>query len=220
MNKKLSFTFCFLLFIIFTVGCISDNEDNDNIEDAHDDDVDYDEELSIEYFVARPGLINVGFSANLTWSVTGATNVSINNNIGSVGLEGWYIIFPKVETTYTLTASNSTDEIKATTTIYVIEDSDDLSPSVDMTEDASGSSCVITIISVSEFNVLWSDTNYTFVDIDKTDLNTSEVIYPSLGVINIGDEININNLEEFHEYRFTMVYKPTDYTMGIINWFQ
>jgi len=217
LNKLLFLAFCVYLFIILITGCISDKEVSNKDEDKE---VDYDEELSIEYFIVKPGLINIGYSANLTWKVMGATNVSIDNNIGTVGLEGWQIILPKVDTTYTLTASNFDDEIDASTTIFVIEDNNELTPSLSMTKDLNSNSCIITISTITEIGVLWSDTKYTLIDLDKMSLIPSDVTYPSSGIIKNGDIIIIKNLDEFHEYRFTITFIPTDFTMGVISWIQ
>jgi len=41
----------------------------------------------------------------LTWSVANATNIAINNGIGSVAADGTRQVFPTATTTYTLTAS-------------------------------------------------------------------------------------------------------------------
>ena len=77
--------------------------------------------IIINNFGVSPTYIELGETANLTWDITGATTVSIDNDIGTVGLTGTRIIQPTQNTTYTLTASNSTASITATTKIIVNE---------------------------------------------------------------------------------------------------
>ena len=51
--------------------------------------------------------ITIGESVTLQWSVSNATNVSINNGVGSVAGSGQITVTPLGNTNYTLTASNS-----------------------------------------------------------------------------------------------------------------
>jgi hypothetical protein len=60
----------------------------------------------IHYFVPTPININVGESSTLTWSVSDATSVTIDDEIGSVALTGIMLVSPTKTTTYTLTATN------------------------------------------------------------------------------------------------------------------
>lgn len=78
------------------------------------------EEIIISSFEVFPGEINPGESASLTWVVTGATSVSIDNGIGNVPLTGNRIIWPTTITTYTLVASNSNTSKHVSVTIYVL----------------------------------------------------------------------------------------------------
>jgi len=75
--------------------------------------------MIIKDFKVSP-FIKLGETANLTWNVTGATTVSIDNGIGIVSLKGTRIIQPIQNTTYTLTATNATKTITATTQILVL----------------------------------------------------------------------------------------------------
>jgi len=59
----------------------------------------------ITNFAVEPRSIQQGQSATLTWSVANATNIAINNGIGSVAADGTRQVFPTATTTYTLTAS-------------------------------------------------------------------------------------------------------------------
>jgi peptidoglycan-associated lipoprotein len=56
-------------------------------------------------FGADPATIQRGQSSNLSWQVTGATTVSINQGIGTVQSTGSSRVMPNASTTYTLTAT-------------------------------------------------------------------------------------------------------------------
>ncbi len=73
----------------------------------------------INSFSAVPSTINVGESSTLSWSVTDATSVTIDNAIGSVALSGTTAVSPITTTTYTLTATNTAGSVTATTTVTV-----------------------------------------------------------------------------------------------------
>ena len=73
----------------------------------------------INSFLTNPSTITVGESSILSWSVTDATSVTIDNGIGSVALIGTTVVNPTTSTTYTLTATNSAGSVTATTTIIV-----------------------------------------------------------------------------------------------------
>ena len=73
----------------------------------------------INSFLANPTTITIGESSALSWSVTDATTVTIDNGIGSVALTGTTAVNPTATTTYTLTASNTAGSVTATTTINV-----------------------------------------------------------------------------------------------------
>ena len=73
----------------------------------------------INSFSAVPSTINVGESSTLSWSVTDASSVTIDNAIGSVALTGTTAVNPTTTTTYTLTATNTAGSVTATTTVTV-----------------------------------------------------------------------------------------------------
>jgi hypothetical protein len=58
-------------------------------------------------FDVNPSTISVGRSAVLTWNVTGADTVTIDQGIGQVPASGSRTVSPYSTTSYTLTASNS-----------------------------------------------------------------------------------------------------------------
>ena len=71
--------------------------------------------LSIAFFTANPTSVDLGGQSTLSWSVSGATGLSIDQGVGSVTplTSGSKEVTPdqsKVTTTYTLTASDTSDE--------------------------------------------------------------------------------------------------------------
>lgn len=73
----------------------------------------------INLFSADPTTITVGESSVLSWSITDANSVTIDNGIGSVTFTGNTMVNPVVTTTYTLTATNSTGSVTALITVTV-----------------------------------------------------------------------------------------------------
>jgi peptidoglycan-associated lipoprotein len=73
----------------------------------------------INYFTADPSTVNSGQPSSLRWSVTDATSVAINNDIGQVSPNGRRGVYPTTTTTYHLTATGSggTSEADATVTV-------------------------------------------------------------------------------------------------------
>jgi hypothetical protein len=74
---------------------------------------------SIISFNAGPSSISAGESSDLSWNVSGATTISIDQGIGSVALTGTRSVAPVTTTIYTLTASNSSGSTTATTQVVV-----------------------------------------------------------------------------------------------------
>jgi hypothetical protein len=63
---------------------------------------------TINSFTANPTTIHAGESSTLTWNVSNATTVTINQGIGAVSkTTGTKSVTPAATTTYTLTATNS-----------------------------------------------------------------------------------------------------------------
>ena len=74
----------------------------------------------IHSFTADQAIITEGENTTLSWQVTDATTVTIDQGVGSVALSGSTSVYPAVTTTYTLTAINSAGSSTATVTITVI----------------------------------------------------------------------------------------------------
>jgi len=73
----------------------------------------------IHSFTANVYNLDEGDTAILSWSVTNANTVTINQGIGNVSLSGSTSVTPTETTTYTLTATNSAGSSTATFTITV-----------------------------------------------------------------------------------------------------
>jgi hypothetical protein len=61
---------------------------------------------AITSFAASPSTISQGQQTTLSWGVSGATEISIQPEIGTVGASGSLILSPNANVTYTLTAAN------------------------------------------------------------------------------------------------------------------
>jgi len=73
----------------------------------------------INSFVADPNNIIPGTSSMLSWSVSNATRVSIDQDIGSVSLTGSTPVSPSTTTTYILTATNASGSVTAIAQVLV-----------------------------------------------------------------------------------------------------
>lgn len=73
----------------------------------------------ITSFSASPGSISPGGSSTLSWDVSGATTVSLDQGIGSVPLSGSRAVSPGATTTYTPTATNAAGSVTATAAVSV-----------------------------------------------------------------------------------------------------
>lgn len=73
----------------------------------------------ISQFSAEPSSIERGQSSTLRWSVSNATDISIDNGIGTVDATGSRQVFPNNSTTYTLTAKGPGGSTTASATVNV-----------------------------------------------------------------------------------------------------
>lgn len=74
---------------------------------------------TIAEFTVEPTTIERGQSAVLRWNVTGASNVAINNGLGTVPASGNRRVQPADTTVYTLTATGRDGDTTATATLTV-----------------------------------------------------------------------------------------------------
>ncbi|MCA9354204.1 MAG: DUF11 domain-containing protein [Candidatus Kaiserbacteria bacterium] len=78
---------------------------------------------SCDLFVANPSGITVGDSTTLTWETTNATEVSLDNGIGIVAVDGTHTVSPTTNTTYILTVKGENDQtVNCTAPVTVSED--------------------------------------------------------------------------------------------------
>jgi uncharacterized membrane-anchored protein len=108
--KKLAVLLIVIMMIClgFLSGCNEETKETSN-------------PMIIYNFQVTPTSIEKGGTINMSWNITGATTVSIDNDIGFVSLNGTKIIQPTKNTIYTVTAKNVTDTITKTIGIIVKE---------------------------------------------------------------------------------------------------
>ena len=130
----------------------------------------------IDSFDASPGSITTGQSSTLIWSVSDATLVSIDQEIGDVALSGTRVVIPSTTTTYTLTATNNADSVTATAQVVVTTETQ--LPTINSFLASSG-----TITSGESCSLSWSVSDATTVSIDQgigdVDLTGSWDVFPT-----------------------------------------
>jgi hypothetical protein len=70
-------------------------------------------------FSSSPSAINPGGTSNLSWNVTGANSVSIDQGIGLVSATGSMAIAPGTTTIYTIRATNATGTVTSSAVAMV-----------------------------------------------------------------------------------------------------
>ena len=105
---------------------------------------------TIASFGVSPAAISPGQAATLSWSVSGATSVSLDNGIGDVSNVTSESVSPFQTTTYKLTASNNTGTATAVVTLTVNSTPPDTQPPT-----APG---IVSVIakSANEVDITWS----------------------------------------------------------------
>ena len=84
---------------------------------------------SISFFTATPSVITAGHPTTLSWSVAGASTITIDSGVGDVSALTSKSVSPSQTTTYTLTASNGGGNAVARTVVTVSAASDSQPPS-------------------------------------------------------------------------------------------
>ncbi|MDI9394350.1 MAG: hypothetical protein QM426_02560 [Euryarchaeota archaeon] len=165
---------------------------------------------SIASFNADPDVIAKGESSNLIWSVSDATEVVIEPGIGTAGLTGSQRIFPKENTTYTLTARNRAGSVRASKIVHVKGPS--IPPSsvpLSTPEQVSPSSGTVFDNSTTQAVLKWKTVsgaeNYT-LEIDSYDSNTGKWLSESSGYYVVsgitGSSYSFKFLEGVEQYRW------------------
>ena len=142
----------------------------------------------INSFLANPLTITAGESSNLSWSVTDATTVTIDNGIGSVALSGTTTVTPVTTTTYTITATNSTGSVTASVTITVGA----AFGSIDINSDPTGAKVYLDGVdtgSVTPYVITHVDVGIHTIKLDKHLFNIQEDTNVS---VNAGETTYLN----------------------------
>jgi len=74
---------------------------------------------TISSFSANPETIEKGQETTLDWFTISATEVSLDQGIGSVPIRGTKTVKPIADTAYTLSASNKNGTVTRTITVFV-----------------------------------------------------------------------------------------------------
>ena len=117
--------------------------------------------------------IQKGESATLTWTTSYANYVTIDNEIGEVGLNSFKIIAPSQTTTYTITAFQGEDSVTAQITITVIDLGG--SPAVAFTADKT------TIKKGDSVTLTWTGSNADSATIDN-----------EIGAVELSGSVSVN----------------------------
>jgi len=127
-NRYYFLLFCTIIVFSFLTGCTGTPQDPP----------------IINYFNTDSGAITEGETATLSWTVTNATVVTINQDIDVDPSTGSYDVSPTETTTYTLTAFNdagsSTAEVTITVSLAMVEKTITIQPGPNEGEDSFVSS--------------------------------------------------------------------------------
>jgi len=116
----------------------------------------------ISFFSASPGSITPGASSTLSWGVSGATTVSINQGVGAVPPSASILVSPAATTTYTLTATNASGSVTQPVQVVV---SGGAPPSVPVINSFTASPGSITLGASSTLG--WNVSGATTVSINQ-----------------------------------------------------
>ena len=116
---------------------------------------------SIGSFSASATSITAGQSTTLSWATSGATAVSIDNNVGNVAASGAVSVSPAQTTTYTLTASGAGGSSTAHVTVTVTAPAPTVSLTADPAAIGPGQTSTLTVsaANASEVAVACADGN-------------------------------------------------------------
>ena len=132
-------------------------------------------------FTANPTTINRGQSTKLTWATTNAINVSINNAVGAVAVDGNIDVTPLLNVTYTLTATKDAKSVTCAVPVTVIQPENPtvITCATNVTNFSTNSSS----IRRGESSILtWNTkdlTSVSFTNVNATGLSGSVTVSPS-----------------------------------------
>ena len=118
MNKRASLALCAVVLLGLTAGCKKKLPPPPPAPPTTEPTVTAAKPV-INYFTAEPSTVNSGQPSSLRWSVTDATTVSLNNDIGVVSPNGRRGVYPTATTTYHLTATGAGGSVEADATVTV-----------------------------------------------------------------------------------------------------
>lgn len=113
--------------------------------------------VRINSFTGEPRSIERGQSATLRWSVGNATDISIDQGLGTVAANGSRQVFPGQTTTYTLTAKGASGQDSRSVTIEVASSVPPPPPSTAAAK-------------MSSSEILGRDAQDVYFDYDKNDI--------------------------------------------------
>ncbi len=90
---------------------------------------------TIGSFTANPTAISAGQSSVLSWSVSGASSINIDNGIGNLASSGTRSVTPAASVVYMLTATNTGGTVTASIAIGVTGSAADTTISIDTNQD-------------------------------------------------------------------------------------
>lgn len=117
----------------------------------------------ISSFAATPDTITQGNSSILTWTVQGATSVTIDQGIGSVAVTGARTVSPVGSTVYTLIATNDAGSVPAAVQITVSAPIPIPVPAMDLPNISYFSASPTSILNGNSSTLSWSVSNASSV---------------------------------------------------------
>jgi hypothetical protein len=115
----------------------------------------------ITSFKSSPSSIPAGDSTNLSWDVTGATSISIDQGVNNVAASGTQSVSPATTTTYKLTATSSAGSVTALATVKVVGTGSGLPVVTEF------SASPVTITTGQSSSLKWNVTGATSISIDQ-----------------------------------------------------
>lgn len=155
---------------------------------------------SITLFSVTPSEINSGQSSMLLWTATGATGVTIDQDIGQVAASGSKQLSPSRTTAYTLTATNAGGTVTRSVVLYVTEPAPTPPPAIDNTppviRDVSTSSGTDTSITIT-----WT-TNKPATSVVDYGKETNYGLNASSAELTTNHSLSLTGLEPNTAYHF------------------
>ena len=123
----------------------------------------------VDYFLATPDRIGFGDATVLSWYVSGATTVYLDQGIGNVAMTGTIKMYPALSTTYTLIATNESSSVSDRTMVIVVP----VKVGLPVINSFAADPGTITVGSTATLS--WNVSNAAFVDIDPG-VGTAEAV--------------------------------------------